>query len=103
MQPPPPRTPTPVFKLEQAPGQPSSTHHPQEPPDTALEDTAGAAQHLVGTCDADLALAIDLSPGVLDRKIAALRAQASQTTALIGLVGEATYRRWVAHETFVAV
>jgi hypothetical protein len=54
MQPPPPRTPTPVFKLEQSPGQPSSTHHPQEPPDTALEDTAGAAQHLVGTCDADL-------------------------------------------------
>lgn len=54
MQPPQPRTPAPGFKFEQAPRQPSSTHHPQEPPDTALEDPSGAAQHLVGTCDADL-------------------------------------------------
>lgn len=52
MQPPSPRPPAPGFKLEQKPRQHStSTHHPQEPADTALEGAAGAAAHLVGTCD----------------------------------------------------
>jgi hypothetical protein len=51
MQPPLPRPPAPGFKIEPVPRQPFSTHHPQEPPDTAIADPEGAPQHLVGTCD----------------------------------------------------
>ena len=58
MQPPSPRKPEPDFRLEQTPRHPiASTHHPQEPADTALEDPAGVADHLVGTCDAGLVTA----------------------------------------------
>ena len=55
MQPPTPGRPAPGVKLDQTPRHPSgSTHHPLEPPDTALEGSAGAAEHVVGTCDQDL-------------------------------------------------
>ena len=37
---------------------------------------------------------------VLDQKLAALRAQASQTSALVEAFGEATYRTWYGRETF---
>jgi LmbE family N-acetylglucosaminyl deacetylase len=53
------------------------------------------------TCDEDLTFAIDLSDRLLDRKIASLRAQATQTTALMARFGEATYRSWLARECFV--
>ena len=55
MQPPTPRRPVPALTIEQTSRRPSaSTHHPQEPPDTALEDFTGATDHVVGTCDEDL-------------------------------------------------
>ena len=54
------------------------------------------------TEEADLAFAITLSPCDLDRKMVALRAQASQTAAVIDLVGEDTYRSWLARECFVS-
>ena len=38
----------------------------------------------------------------LDRKLVALRAQASQTTAIVDHMGECLYREWVDRETFVA-
>jgi hypothetical protein len=49
------------------------------------------------------ALAVDLrlAPAVLDRKMVALRAQASQTTALIAALGEERVRDWWSTETFV--
>jgi len=53
------------------------------------------------TSEADLALAIDLSSCYVDQKMTALRAQATQTAALLELVGEDTYRRWWARECFV--
>jgi len=54
------------------------------------------------TPEPELALALDLSSHLLDRKIAALRAQASQTAELREQMGESTYRRWWASECFVA-
>ena len=49
------------------------------------------------------ALALTVAPDdeVLDQKLAALRAQATQTTSLIEAFGEDRYRAWVARETFV--
>jgi LmbE family N-acetylglucosaminyl deacetylase len=44
---------------------------------------------------------IDPPASVVDRKMAALRAQRSQTRPLIEAVGEATYRSWWATEAFV--
>jgi LmbE family N-acetylglucosaminyl deacetylase len=44
---------------------------------------------------------VDPSSHVVDRKMAALRAQRSQTAPLIARVGEATYRNWWATEAFV--
>jgi LmbE family N-acetylglucosaminyl deacetylase len=49
----------------------------------------------------ELALAVDLPPRLLDRKVAALRAQASQTTALARSMGPSVYRQWWARECFV--
>jgi LmbE family N-acetylglucosaminyl deacetylase len=49
-----------------------------------------------------LALSLPLPPEVLDRKFEALRAQASQTAALIDHLGENAYRSWVAAEHFRA-
>lgn len=53
------------------------------------------------TAEADLALTVDCAP-VIDRKMAALDAHASQTTALAETVGRATLREWWATEWFVA-
>jgi len=50
----------------------------------------------------DLAVRLRLDPARLDRKIAALRAQASQTTALFAALGEERVREWWSTETFVA-
>lgn len=45
---------------------------------------------------------VELEGDALDLKFEALRAHASQSTPLIGAVGEDTYRRWWATEAFVA-
>jgi LmbE family N-acetylglucosaminyl deacetylase len=49
-----------------------------------------------------LAVELRLGPDLLDRKIVALRAQASQTTGLIAALGEDRVRDWWSTETFVA-
>lgn len=48
-------------------------------------------------------LAIDLvvEGRLLDRKLAALRAQSSQTAGLIGQIGVERFREWIAAESFV--
>ena len=48
-----------------------------------------------------LAVELRLGPALLDRKIVALRAQSSQTTALIAALGEERVRDWWSTETFV--
>ena len=48
-----------------------------------------------------LAVELRLGPALLDRKIVALRAQASETTALIAALGEERVRDWWSTETFV--
>jgi LmbE family N-acetylglucosaminyl deacetylase len=48
-----------------------------------------------------LAVELRLGPALLDRKIVALRAQASQTSALIAALGEERVRDWWSTETFV--
>jgi len=50
---------------------------------------------------AHLACSLELSDRLLDQKLAALRAHASQTTPLLSLLGEDTYREWWRTETFV--
>ncbi len=50
---------------------------------------------------ASLALELRLTPAELDRKIVALRAQASQTAGLIAAVGEERFRDWWSTEAFV--
>lgn len=50
----------------------------------------------------DLALVVRADGHALDRKLVALRAQATQTSGLIETLGEDTYRRWWATEMFVA-
>jgi LmbE family N-acetylglucosaminyl deacetylase len=54
----------------------------------------------VRTAEDDVALSVEPAPAVLDQKLAALRAQASQTAALVEAFGEERYRRWFARETF---
>ncbi len=54
----------------------------------------------VRTPEVDLAAAVEPAEDVLDQKLAALRAQASQTAGLIEAFGEHRYRRWFARETF---
>lgn len=49
-----------------------------------------------------LAVELRLTPDLLDRKMVALRAQASQTTRLIGAIGEERMREWWSTETFVS-
>ena len=49
----------------------------------------------------DAAVVLDLPERTLDQKIAALRAQASQTGPIIEELGEAHYRRWISVEVFV--
>src|SRR5205814_4538688 len=50
----------------------------------------------------DLAVSLRLGPAAVDRKIVALRAQASQTAALFAALGEERVRQWWSTETFVA-
>ena len=52
------------------------------------------------TPDDLLALSVDCAP-VLDRKVAALEAHASQTTPLVDMLGADTFRRWWSTESFV--
>lgn len=51
----------------------------------------------------ELALRLTLDEDVLDHKLAALRAHASQTRSLEARVGTAAYRQWQQEEAFVAV
>ncbi len=51
---------------------------------------------------AELAVQLRLDAAAVDRKIVALRAQASQTTGLFAALGEERVRRWWSTETFVA-
>ncbi|HEX6418277.1 MAG TPA: PIG-L family deacetylase [Acidimicrobiales bacterium] len=54
----------------------------------------------VGCAAADVALAVDLDAGELDRKRRVLAAHASQTTGLAAAMGEDAYRRWFDQEAF---
>ena len=49
-----------------------------------------------------LAVELRLDPALLDRKLVALRAQASQTAGLIAAMGEQRLRDWFSTETFVS-
>ena len=49
----------------------------------------------------ELAVSLRLGPAAVDRKIVALRAQASQTTPLFAALGEEQVRQWWSTETFV--
>jgi LmbE family N-acetylglucosaminyl deacetylase len=70
----------------------------------------GALNHRIGlwstqpepptTEPEDLVYSAALLDGLLDRKMAALRAHASQTRPLIDMVGEGTYREWWRTESF---
>ena len=55
------------------------------------------------TAEADLVLRLRLHGELLDRKIAALRAHASQTAALITAMGEDLFREWCAEESFLGL
>jgi LmbE family N-acetylglucosaminyl deacetylase len=50
--------------------------------------------------EAELAVHAEITGAVLDRKLAALRAQASQTGPLLRALGVARYRQWIAAESF---
>lgn len=76
-----------------------------------FHDTWGALNQQIGlwlsgsgptTHGDELALLLELSDDAQDRKLAALRAHASQTAALVHDVGEEVFRRWWACEAFVA-
>ncbi len=47
-----------------------------------------------------IALELTLDDALADRKLVALRAQASQTAGLIAAMGEARYRQWISTEAF---
>jgi LmbE family N-acetylglucosaminyl deacetylase len=49
----------------------------------------------------DLGLHVSCDDDLLDQKLVALRAHASQTSPIIGLIGEDAFRRWWEVETFV--
>ena len=63
--------------------------------------TIVAADARVVSADA-LAVALCLDPATVDRKIVALKAQASQTAGLFAALGEERVRQWWSTETFVA-
>ena len=50
--------------------------------------------------EAEVAVDVVLPEDLLDRKVAALRAHASQVGSLIDEVGEASFRSWIASESF---
>ena len=54
------------------------------------------------TSAAELAVQLRLDADAVDRKIVALKAQASQTAGLFAALGEERVRRWWSTETFVA-
>jgi LmbE family N-acetylglucosaminyl deacetylase len=54
------------------------------------------------TPPSDLAVSLRLESAAVDRKIVALRAQATQTSALFAALGEQRVRQWWSSETFVA-
>lgn len=49
----------------------------------------------------DLALTVELPPEVVDRKVESLSAQASQTSGLMAVMGDADYRTWLRTEYWV--
>jgi LmbE family N-acetylglucosaminyl deacetylase len=49
----------------------------------------------------DLAVFVQLPPALLDRKVAALRAMATQTSDIVRLLDLPTYAAWVSSEAFV--
>jgi hypothetical protein len=51
---------------------------------------------------AELAVSLHLTPAAVDRKLVALRAQASQTAGLFSALGEDRVRRWWSSESFIA-
>ncbi len=55
------------------------------------------------TPDADVVLRLCLDGELLDRKIVALRAHASQTASLITAMGEGLFREWCAEESFLGL
>ncbi len=57
----------------------------------------------IATPDGDLALHLRLHGQLLDRKIVALRAHATQTTALVAGIGEDLFREWCAEESFLGL
>ncbi len=72
---------------------------------SVLNDRAGLwmdATLVPSTPTHQLAATVHLSGDLLDRKVAALAAQASQTAGLIDLVGRETYARWWGTEWFRA-
>jgi LmbE family N-acetylglucosaminyl deacetylase len=54
------------------------------------------------TPEDEVALAVALDDGLLDRKLAALRAQATQVGPVLAAMGEGAFRRWWRTETFRA-
>ncbi|HEY2194330.1 MAG TPA: PIG-L family deacetylase [Actinomycetospora sp.] len=56
----------------------------------------------LATPESALAVRVDLDPDQVDRKLVALRAQASQTTALFDALGETRIREWWSTEAFVS-
>jgi LmbE family N-acetylglucosaminyl deacetylase len=60
-----------------------------------------AGEPLVTTPE-DMAVSIELSGWLLGRKVAALKAQETQTGGLIARMGEQRFTEWVATESFVA-
>jgi hypothetical protein len=55
------------------------------------------------TPESELALHLPLRGAVLDRKVVALRAHASQTAGLLTEMGEDLFREWCAEECFVGL
>ncbi len=55
------------------------------------------------TPEVDLALHLRLHGELLDRKIVALRAHASQTAELVMAMGEDLFREWCAEESFLGL
>jgi LmbE family N-acetylglucosaminyl deacetylase len=53
--------------------------------------------------DHSVAIRLDLSDDLLDRKFSAIRAHATQSAALVHLLGEDRFRQWWATETYIDV
>ena len=68
----------------------------------SLHDRVGLwmAEEPDGVASDDVELDLVLEAAPLDRKRRTLAHHASQTTAVAEVMGEATYRRWIAQETF---